>query len=163
MIRASGPSCGGGSGTGPGLLLDFPGYRGTAQEVESMEQLMRSLVPFERLADVRYRVCRDQKKPMHLLGGGGRLLALETFCLVDATSTSPGASLRTQAQAQASAPRGKTAIAPVRARIRALSAARSVARLALLLLLLRNGMLHKTPAAMIVTVFLWSPPPQNCA
>ena len=65
-----------------------------------MEQLMRSLVPFERLADVRYRVCRDQKKPMHLLGGGGRMHALETFCLVDATSTSPGASLRTQTQAQ---------------------------------------------------------------
>ncbi|EJF66351.1 hypothetical protein DICSQDRAFT_177677 [Dichomitus squalens LYAD-421 SS1] len=81
VIRASGsPSEG---GAGPGLLLDFPTYRGTAQEAESLEQLMRSLIPFERLVEVRYRVCRGQK-PLHLLGEGC-MPALRVFRLVDVT------------------------------------------------------------------------------
>ena len=50
-----------------------------------MRGLMRALVPLERLVDVRYRVCRHQKEPMHVLGGEDVSLdALKRFTLVDA-------------------------------------------------------------------------------
>ena len=52
-----------------------------------MRGLMRALVPLERLVEVRYRVCRHQKEPMHVLGLGGEdvsLDALKRFTLVDA-------------------------------------------------------------------------------
>ncbi|KAM5536517.1 hypothetical protein V8D89_009794 [Ganoderma adspersum] len=86
VIRAGvGKGKGEGGGEGPGLLLDFPTYRGTPAECALMRGLMRALVPLERLVDVRYRVCRHQKEPMHVLGGEDVSLdALRRFTLVDA-------------------------------------------------------------------------------
>ncbi|KAI1791743.1 hypothetical protein LXA43DRAFT_1137586 [Ganoderma leucocontextum] len=87
VIRAAGS----GTGRQPGLLLDFPTYRGTPAECELMRGLMRSLVPLERLVDVRYRVCAHQKEPMHVLGGEDvSLSALKRFRLVEGGCTHQG-------------------------------------------------------------------------
>ncbi|PIL25502.1 hypothetical protein GSI_13393 [Ganoderma sinense ZZ0214-1] len=94
VIRASGPSPsptgdkvnGDAERRGPGLLLEFPTYRGTPAECVLMRGLMRALVPLARLVDVRYRVCPHQKEPLHVLGGDDVSLdALKTFRLVEGT------------------------------------------------------------------------------